>query len=363
MRLLAPAVLVCLLGIMLPEAQNAGTTGDVAGVVIDEHNAGVPRAPVELLVDQRVERRTTTDAKGAFRFEHVRAGRYQLRVMVPGFVPLVARVDLGDKPVANLRLTLKMAAAQEQARVQATSPAVDAAKAIMADGRGGVFPAPPLPLVAQEFNTEAYDRIDENSFHRVADDPRSTFSIDVDTASYANVRRFLTEGTLPPADAVRVEELINYFRFGYKDPEDEQPFSVTTEVGSPGEPVDGGNVDPLKYQDSPRPNGAAHPGELMTVKLRYKQPDGDTSRLLAIAVRDGNGELTPNLGFAASVAEFGLLLRKSAFKGQATWSSAQHLARRYRGDDPDGYRAEFVRLLDLAAALDAQNHTSLQSRR
>ncbi len=101
----------------------------------------------------------------------------------------------------------------------------------------------------------------------------------------------------------------------------------------------------------------------MTVKLRYKQPDGDTSKLISVAVRDRVGELTPNLGFAAAVAEFGMLLRESEFKGQATWSSAQELARRYRGDDPDGYRAEFVRLIELASALEAQNLTSPQSRR
>ena len=75
------------------------------------------------------------------------------------------------------------------------------------------------------------------------------------------------------------------------------------------------------------------------------------------------GELTPNLGFAAAVAEFGMLLRRSEFKGEATWRTPQDLARRYRGDDPDGYRAEFVRLIDLAAALDAQQMTSPQARR
>ena len=92
----------------------------------------------------------------------------------------------------------------------------------------------------------------------------------------------------------------------------------------------------------------------MTVKLRYKQPDGDTSRLISMAVRDRNGELTANLGFAAAVAEFGMLLRRSDFRGQSSWATAQDLARRFRGADPDGYRAEFVRLVELAAALDAQ---------
>ena len=480
-----------------------------------------------------------------------------------------------------------------------------------------------------DFNTEAYDKIDEQRFKRVADDPLSTFSIDVDTASYSNVRRFLNSGTLPPADAVRIEELVNYFRFEYERSQEGAPFSVTTEVAAcpwnprhrlaliglqarpmeagrtpprnlvflldvsgsmdspdklplvktamrmltdtltpedrvaivvyagasglalpptpgsrkaeiqraiaelqpggstngaegielaydvagknfvkgginrvilatdgdfnvgvtsegelirlieekrqkgvflsvlgvgtgnvkdstmekladkgngnyayldslhearrvlvaeagatlvtiakdvkiqvefnpvavgayrligyenrvlqhqdfnddkkdageigaghtvtalyeiapPGKPVDGGTVDPLKYQDQLKPNAASKSDELMTVKLRYKQPDGDASRLISVAVRDGSGELTVNLGFASAVAEFGMLLRNSEYKGQATWSSAQDLARRFRGSDPDGYRAEFIRLVELAASLGAQNVTSRNTAR
>ena len=86
-------------------------------------------------------------------------------------------------------------------------------------------------------NTETYDRIDENKFHSAAKDPLSTFSIDVDTASYSNVRRFLNGGQLPPRGAVRVEELINYFTYNYSQPEAGKPFSVTTEVaGCPWDP-------------------------------------------------------------------------------------------------------------------------------
>ena len=87
-----------------------------------------------------------------------------------------------------------------------------------------------LPVVRADFNTETYDHIDEGGLRRVADNPLSTFSIDVDTASYANVRRFLTDGSLPPAGAVRIEELINYFRFDYPQPDGDDPFSVTTEL-------------------------------------------------------------------------------------------------------------------------------------
>ena len=75
------------------------------------------------------------------------------------------------------------------------------------------------PDAGPAMNTEAYHRIVDNAFLAVADSPLSTFSVDVDTASYANVRRFLRSGQLPPKDAVRIEELINYFRFDYPAPE------------------------------------------------------------------------------------------------------------------------------------------------
>jgi Ca-activated chloride channel family protein len=81
-------------------------------------------------------------------------------------------------------------------------------------------------------NTEDYDGIAENGFHRATDDPLSTFSIDVDAASYSNVRRFLNNGQLPPAGAVRIEEMINYFRYSYPQPVDKHPFSITTELSN-----------------------------------------------------------------------------------------------------------------------------------
>lgn len=80
-------------------------------------------------------------------------------------------------------------------------------------------------------NTENYEKIAANPIHRVAEQPVSTFSIDVDTGSYANVRRMLAAGELPPKDAVRVEELLNYFDYGYPKPASKDtPFQVTTEL-------------------------------------------------------------------------------------------------------------------------------------
>ncbi len=81
-----------------------------------------------------------------------------------------------------------------------------------------------------EFNTEEYDRIYENPFLDALQNPQSTFAIDVDGASYTNTRRFLNEGKMPPKDAVRIEEFINYFTYDYPDPTGEHPFATYTEV-------------------------------------------------------------------------------------------------------------------------------------
>ena len=79
-------------------------------------------------------------------------------------------------------------------------------------------------------NTEDYDPIIENTFLSAVDDPLSTFSIDVDRAAYSNVRRFLTNGMLPPPGAVRIEEMINYFDYDYPQPSNGDPFCINTEI-------------------------------------------------------------------------------------------------------------------------------------
>ena len=81
-------------------------------------------------------------------------------------------------------------------------------------------------------NTEEYDRIQENGFKSVADTPLSTFSIDVDPASYSNMRRFINRGELPPADAIRTEELVNYFSYDYPKPTGDDPVKITVEAGT-----------------------------------------------------------------------------------------------------------------------------------
>lgn len=135
------------------------------------------------------------------------------------------------------------------------------------------------------------------------------------------------------------------------------------------EPPQIAQVDALKYQptaalepkpslDKPEAKAAAIPGkvghELLTLKLRYKAPDGDTSKLLEFPLTDAGAtweNSTRDFRFAAAVAGYGLLLRDSPHKGQATWSAVAEWAQEGRGTDASGYRAEFLALLEKARSL------------
>ncbi len=87
-------------------------------------------------------------------------------------------------------------------------------------------------MYADGMNAEEYKEIAENNFKTVSESPLSTFSIDVDAASYSNMRRYINKGELPPADAIRTEELINYFSYDYPQPTGNDPVKITTEVGA-----------------------------------------------------------------------------------------------------------------------------------
>jgi Ca-activated chloride channel family protein len=101
------------------------------------------------------------------------------------------------------------------------------------DGTASPSMAYPAGAMAMDVSSgESYAKISENEYKRVADDALSTFSIDVDTASYSNIRRFLEDGSLPPVDAVRIEEMINYFGYAYAPPSGTQPFAVQSEVAA-----------------------------------------------------------------------------------------------------------------------------------
>ena len=616
-------------------------TFTVTGAALDPAGRPLPGATVELRQGAAPGRTAVSDQAGHWKFENVSAGDYEVRVSLAGFRTSVMKLSLKTAPPQPLVITLQVGAITEEVTVQSqssasavnitldglssrkalpsvpppSSPAAMAGLPVTGSGRGGY--AMPYPVYPPD--TASYAEITENRFRDVIEHPLSTFSVDVDTASYANVRRFLNEGRLPPIDAVRVEELINYFKYDYPSPRNGAPVAVTTEIGAapwnpshklaliglhaipikqdkvaprnltflldvsgsmmpenrlplvkkamqmlvdtlrpedrvgivvyagnsgvalktttgdrkdviqraieelraggstngaagiqlaydmatesfvkgginrvilatdgdfnvgvtsqselvrlieekrergiflsvlgvgdnnlkdstmekladkgngnynyldslqearrvliaeagatlvtvakdvkiqiefnprfvsayrligyenrllrkedfnndrkdagemgaghnvtalyelipPGESVPG-RVDPLKYQPQPKPAPAVatNATEVMTVKVRYKAADGDTSRVLEFPVRSEASRMTANLGFAAAVAEYGLLLRRSEHRGSATWAQVIALAKEHRGRDEDGYRAEFIRLADLASALD-----------
>jgi Ca-activated chloride channel family protein len=115
-----------------------------------------------------------------------------------------------------------------------------------------------------------------------------------------------------------------------------------------------GSIDPLKYQENQETVKPDLKSELLTVKLRYKEPDGTTSTKFEEPVR---GEIldarstSVSFRFSAAVAEFGMILRNSEFKGNASISDVLALARDGRGQDPEGYRGEFIKLVNTADAL------------
>mgnify|MGYP002624107259 CR=1 FL=1 len=123
----------------------------------------------------------------------------------------------------------KVRGAADQA---SASPAVIARAGILSGSRNMAF------AEYEAADREAYAHIAENEFQSVASNPLSTFSIDVDRASYSNVRRFIEDGMRPPVDAVRIEELINYFPYDDPPPAGEHPFTVTAEVApAPWQPL------------------------------------------------------------------------------------------------------------------------------
>lgn len=188
-----------------------------------------------------------TNDQGAYRIvlarERVRGQAVQLRVRAIGFQPQAREVRLtGDSIRADFVLRIDMNRLQEVVVTGVTgatetkklgftvapfAPAADEATQGLRGWRG-----------EREHNTESYDRIDDNPFLGARENPLSTFSIDVDRASYSNIRRFVTQGQRPPKDAVRIEELLNYFTYDYPEPSGAHPFSVTTEVApAPWQPM------------------------------------------------------------------------------------------------------------------------------
>jgi Ca-activated chloride channel homolog len=213
----------------------AQVNGSVSGTVSDPTGAVIVGASVELTNTQtNLKRQTTTDSAGRYQFNALPAGQYELSVRSPGFKNFTRKaLAVGSTPV-TVNVTLEAGSVSESVEVTAVARLSGGLNASFGQARA---PARGIRDRRFKFNTEQYDNWKENEFLPAKGNPLSTFSADVDTASYSNVRRFLNEGRLPPPDAVRIEELLNYFSYDYPDPAGKEPFSVTTGVaGCPWKP-------------------------------------------------------------------------------------------------------------------------------
>jgi Ca-activated chloride channel homolog len=234
------SVVIVLMFVTLGVAQSEHA--HIRGTVTDGLGAALPGVLVTATGSER--RTAVTNEKGEYGFSNLAPGEYRLRFELAGFRTILKPVTVRAGGTQRVDVALNVAAVEQRLEVDAKASAPTAPSAVptfqvgvaghvaggVEGGVGGGLPGVSYRRQREPFNTEAYDSLDENPFRRVSADPLSTFSIDVDTASYANVRRFLTNGTLPPPGAVRVEELINYFRFDYPAPPADAPFSVSTEL-------------------------------------------------------------------------------------------------------------------------------------
>lgn len=220
----------------------------ITGTVTDEK--GAPLVHVSVM-EKGTKNGTSTDAKGFFQLK-VSKPNAVLQLSFIGFE--TAEVKLGGKVSVNIKMKPAEHHLSEVVVIGYSSPRYKKDLSYSSANLNGYQSGQPGSSVDnilqgrvagvsvtgkrkrvqtdKEMNTEDYDRIIENRFHHVTDEPLSTFSIDVDGASYSNVRRMINAGQLPPADAIRIEEFINYFKYKYPQPQGNDPFSITTEMSN-----------------------------------------------------------------------------------------------------------------------------------
>ena len=220
----------------------------VQGSVVDDQLKALAGVKVSLERTGAAALTRTTDKDGRYRFESVAPGDYTVRAELSAFKPFSRAITIRatssafSLPIVLWPTTPRAEATPVRQGYPAPSPMPVGARPAGAAGgiaggmgRGGAAGLgggrPGLMGQADSFNREQYAHIESNTFKLTTDNPLSTFAADVDSASYTNVRRFLSQGQLPPPDAVRVEELVNYFRFPYPEPPANQPVSITTDVG------------------------------------------------------------------------------------------------------------------------------------
>ena len=252
---LHPVRLLMLLAALAAPRTIALETGRIEGHVRNAAT-GVPIAGANVIVVGTTRGAVANDS-GFYAINNVPVGTYTVLARFIGYAPATAtgvRVTARQAVGVELRLQASAITLQEivvdgaaiapASRGLLGSTSVATAGKAQAQAQNGVMRMDGYGYLGRQYpreawraqrepgNREQYDVIDENPFVAVAADPLSTFSIDVDRASYSNVRRFIMQdGQLPPKDAVQIEELVNYFPYSYAEPDGDAPLAVAAEVG------------------------------------------------------------------------------------------------------------------------------------
>lgn len=205
-----------------------GPAGSLTGVVT-ANDVPLPGVSVTLTSKTQPTRVAVTDANGQYVFLALAPGQYTLVTELEGFARESHNVTITTANGLALATDLRTASVAESITVTAESP-----------NAGNWLPERPISKARTTWSAPAavevpapqpqYASIEEHGFIETREESVATFAIDVDRASYANVRRYLNDGMVPPRDAVRIEEMVNYFNYSYPQPPDDAPFSVTTEV-------------------------------------------------------------------------------------------------------------------------------------
>ena len=238
--------------------------GSISGTLTDEHGNPIVSGSVTVMQGNTIKGGAITDFDGKYSISPLDSGRYDIKFSAQGVAQTVTGVvvSAGNSSTVNLRLVLASNVVRGAVMVRAARryqrPLIDRRRpggvyqsknsgqislgggrvgtntvyivdGVQLSGGNGTFTTPssantPVP------NTESYKKEEENGFKNVQSSPLSTLSVDVDRASYSNIRRFINEGQKPPADAVRVEEMINYFEYEYPQPTGSAPIAITTEL-------------------------------------------------------------------------------------------------------------------------------------
>jgi len=242
--------LIIMTGIILASQNKTNRiafTGDahIKGTVTDV----IWHTPIANAVIRIEDSEFYTDAAGAYEIKNIQPGNYILHVIAKGYTDKTETCSIAEGEQKILDFSLDIAPDVIETPVVVGDlriPETEAEETTIHLGKSNYKKeksyaagtstvnyydyAADEPGYDPDFNTEAYNVINENIFKSVVGNPLSTFSIDVDNASYANIRRFINYGQTPPKDAVRIEEMVNYFDYTYAQPKGSDPFSINYEM-------------------------------------------------------------------------------------------------------------------------------------